>query len=395
LHEIQKSKAGICGIGAVLIFKIADPVLEDPLPLNTESKPTSEDQSEDLLFAALCEVLGSASGAERAVPDAESSRDVLARAGKEFLDLMVARGLQCLGAPEAATDLKTRGERSLRRALILEHDRISVNSALEARGIDHLFFKGALSDPLWWGGQGMRGASDIDILIPRSAEEQASLVLQSLGYERKRSSTHPATEDASKERLFQHSDIRSHFPVDLHLGLLNDPPYFDPANEVFERAVVYETASGKMRGPCREDMLLLGAGNLGQSGFAERTKLVVDAACLLSREKPDLETVASRAAQWRVKAPLWGLLRLVEVRLHISVPGWLLDRLAPMRPLKGIIERIIGVHSSPWHPAGGIKLILAGWPLTGHAFWPLTAARHWARLRISDRTRHMQQKESV
>ncbi len=358
-------------------------------------KRFSEDQTEELLFAALREVLGSPSRIEGLALSADSIQDALARAGKEFLDLMAARGLQRLGASETETSLETRMERSLRRALILEHDRISVSGALEAHGIDHLFLKGALSDPLWWGGQGMRGASDIDILIGRAAEEESALILRDLGYERKRSLTHPATEDASKERLFQHGDIRSHFPVDLHIGLLNDPPYFDPADEVFERAVVYETSVGRMRGPSREDMLLLGAGNLGQSSFAERGKLVVDAACLLSREKPDLEVVASRAAQWRVTAPLWGLLRLVEVRLHVPVPDWLLDRLAPMRPLKAIIERVVGVHRSPWHPEGGIKLILAGWPLTGYVFWPLIASWHWARLRISDRAQCLRLRKTM
>jgi hypothetical protein len=149
--------------------------------------------------------------------------------------------------------------------------------------------------------------------------------------------------------------------------------------------VVYETAVGPIRGPSREDMLLLAAGNLGQSCFAERYKLAVDAACLLLREKLDLHIVASRAAQWRVTIPLWGLLRLVEERLRVPVPGWLLDRVAPSPLLRGIVERVAGVYRCPWHPSSGSGLVLAGWPLSGRAFWPVIAAWRWARLRKADR----------
>jgi hypothetical protein len=362
-------------------------ILEDFLASEHALKSISDDQMESLLFAALREVLGLDSSAGRAGIDVESLHGVLEHAATQFLDLMVAYGLQGLGFDEDATALEERKQQSLRRAIILENDRIAIGNAFRAKGIDHLFLKGALSDPLWWGGQGMRGASDLDILIHRSAESESALILKSLGYEREVTLTHLATEDASKERLFHHGDFRSHFPVDLHLGLLNEPPYFDPADQVFQRATVYETPSGTIRGPCREDMLLLAAGNLGQSCFPERYKLVVDAACLLLRENLDLDTVASRATQWHVTIPLWGLLRLIEERLHIPLPDWLLDRLAPFYPLRGIIELIAGVKKSPWHPGSGLRQILAGWPLSGRAFWPLIATWQWARLRIADRAR--------
>lgn len=350
-------------------------------------KPISDDQSENLLFAALRAVLGSGTRAEQVEFDAAAIRNVLECAGKEFLDLMVARGLQSLGAAGDAIDLDARTKQALRRALLLEHDRIAIGKALAAKGVEHLFLKGALSDALWWGGQGMRGASDVDILISRSAEAETAHALIELGYERTVVATHLATEDASKERLFHHSDPRSHFPVDLHLGLLNDPPYFDPAVQVFQRAVAYETPTGVIYGPSREDMLLLAAGNLGQSCFPERYKLVVDAACLLMRDKPDLEIVAARAAQWGVATPLWGLLRLVEERLSVEVPGWLVERLAPLHPIRSFVERVAGVKKAPWHPGSGIKQVLAGWPLSGHPFWPLIATWQWARLRIADKVR--------
>jgi hypothetical protein len=148
--------------------------------------------------------------------------------------------------------------------------------------------------------------------------------------------------------------------------------------------VVYETAMGAIRGPCLEDMLLLAAGNLGQTCFAERYKLAVDAACLFLRERLDLNTVASRAREWHVTIPLWGLLRLVAERLHAPVPDRLLQQVAPVRLLGGMVERLVGARRAPWHPDSSIKLTLAAWPLTGRALWPLAATGRWARLRILD-----------
>ncbi|MBN1570664.1 MAG: nucleotidyltransferase family protein [Acidobacteria bacterium] len=344
--------------------------------------------SENLLFAALREVLGTGAGIKLTdiLPHgANDFRGILAHSGKEYIDSMVARGFQLMGATDAETDLEKRTKRAVRRALILEHDRALIRDAFSAQGIEMLFFKGALCDPLWWGAQGMRGSTDIDVLIPRSAENAAASILINMGYERRRTPTHPATEDAAKERLFHHSDSQTRFPVDLHLGLLNDPPYLDPAEQVFRRAVVYETAVGTIRGPSREDMLLLAAGNLGQSCFAERYKLALDAACLLLRESIDFKAVVSRAAQWRVTTPLWALLRLIEERLRIPIPDWVRDKVSPPFPLKAIVERVAGVRTAPWHPESGRGLILAGWPLSGRVFWPLIAAWRWARLRIADR----------
>jgi hypothetical protein len=343
----------------------------------------SDDESEALLFAALREVLGSGSGPAQDGINTRIAQEALALAARQFLDLMVARGLQCLGAAEDATGLDERSKRELRRALMLERDRLSISKALASKGIEHLFFKGALSDSLWWDGQGMRGAGDLDILIPPSAEAESTAALKNLGYKQKRTMSNLASEKASKERLFYHEDLKTHFPVDLHIGLLNEPPYRDPAAQVLRRAMVYETATGSIRGPCREDMLLIAAGNLGQSCFAERYKLVVDAACLLLREPLDFREVVSRAKECNVTTPLWGLLRLVEERLHVPVPGWLLRELAPFRPLRGMVELVAGVTKAPWHPNSTGKLVLASWPLSGRAFWPVLATWRWAQFRIA------------
>jgi hypothetical protein len=356
--------------------------------MNGHALPSvAEDRIEALVFEALRAVLGAdevAASADMAIAEINAA---LARAGKEFLDLMVASGLQRLGVPKESIDLDERTTKALRRALILDHDRVAIGNAFTARDIDHIFFKGALSDPLWWGGRGMRGATDIDVLVPRSAENEATHTLMDIGYERHRIPTHQATEDASKERSFHPRDSKSHYPVDLHIGLLDDPPYHDPADQVLQRAIVYKTAVGPIRGPCLEDMLVLAGGNLGQSCFAERYKLAVDAAYLILHEKLDLRIVASRADQCHVTVPLWGLMRLIEARLQIPVPDWFLDQLTPRLPIRGIVERVAGVRKIPWHPKSSSGIVLASWPLSGRLFWPLVATSRWAMLRIADLNR--------
>jgi hypothetical protein len=346
---------------------------------------TAADLDENLLFAALRALLGS--GGKQGKANLGNIGRVLALAFKENLDALVARGLQDLGAEANALGLESRRNRALRRALLLERDRSAVNQEFQARGIDHLFFKGVLTDSLWWGGEGLRGTADIDILVPSSAEAVATAALEKIGYKRMLFPGHLATDDASKERLFVSEDRQAHFAVDLHLALLNQPPYRDFSAQVFQRAVNHETAAGPMVGPCCEDMLVHAAGNLGQSCFAVRFKLALDAACIILRESPNLDTVLTQARWCGVTTPLWGLLRLIEERLHVPVPSHFLNQLTPAAPLRRVVERVAGVDAAPLHPRHTAGRILACWPMSGRAFWPAKAILRWAQLRMADRAR--------
>jgi hypothetical protein len=338
-----------------------------------------------LLFAALRSSLGTntdISGAAVARADVQA---VLAIAAREQLDALVARGLLALGLCLEPHDLERRRSQALRRALLLERNRAEVREALEQQGIRPVFLKAALCDSLWWGGQGLRGATDIDVLVPRACESAASEILRSIGYDRKLFHGRRAVLEATKERMFVPRDPQR-FAVDLHLGLLNEPPYRDPAAEVIARARTYPTSAGPIAGPAPEDMLVHAGGNLGQEAFAFPLKLALDSACLIRTGCLDYEAVFERAQSWRVCTPLWALLRRVQTELGICVPDRLLRRLAPPLWLRPIVERSAAVRfSAPRFASTGTQLLLSDWPMSGRVFWPLSATCRWARLRLAGR----------
>jgi len=349
--------------------------------------PATSDSGEELLFAALRAQLGAAAGTNGAPLEESGIRKALFLAEIEQLDALAARGLLALGAPEGTLDLAERSARALRRALLLECDRLALSRTFLEKSIRHVFFKGALSDALWWGAQGLRGATDLDVLIDRKSAAAAAEILRGLGYERKLMPSHQATLDAMKECSYV-SREPGRFPIDLHFGLLNDPPYRDPGAAVLDRAVSYQTASGMIPGLSQEDMLVHAGGNLGQKGFMERLKLTLDATCLLLKEPLDADLVASRAGSCGVAIPLWGLLRLVQERLAVPVPQDLLDRLAPPPLLQSWVMHIAGVRRVFDRPSrSGIALLMVDWPLSGRIAWPLRATCRWARLRLADRRR--------
>jgi hypothetical protein len=339
---------------------------------------------EDLLFAALREVLGTNCGHPTPPLEPPDVEETLSLAAREQLDAIVARGLALMGTPEELLALGQRCGQALRRALLLERNREEIARSLSARGVQHLFLKAALCDSLWWEGQGLRGGTDIDVLIPRTAETAASDVLRAMGYRRKLVQSHLATAESMKERMFIHGDTQR-FAVDLHVGLLNEPPFRDSAVEVLARGRTYETAAGSIAGPSLEDMLVHAGGNLGQEGFAARLKLALDAACLIHKESLDCVAVARRADACGVRIPLWGLLRLVQERLWIPVPESLMRSLGVPRWLQPLITRRAGVHARPAQPASALAgLLLVDWPLSGRLFWPFAATCRWARLRAAD-----------
>jgi hypothetical protein len=356
---------------------------------------TQVNPGEELLFAALRAMLGTGAGTNGGSLQDSCIKTALAMAALEQLDALVARGLLALGAPEGTLDLAERSARALRRALLLECDRLALSRAFHEHGIRHVYMKGAFSDALWWGGQGLRGATDLDVLIDPRTAAAATHILHGLGYQRKVVPSHLATQDAMKESSFASCEP-GRFPIDLHFGLLNDPPFRDPGAEVLARAMPYQTAAGEIFGLSREDMLVHTGGNLGQKGFMERLKLTLDAACLLLKEPLDTDLVVRRAESWGVSIPLWGLLRLVQERLAVPVPQALLDRVAPPRPLRRWVMHVAGVHHVTRRPyRSGLALLLVDWPLSGRIGWPAQATCRWARLRIADCRRRQRHREPV
>ncbi|MFZ5475954.1 MAG: nucleotidyltransferase family protein [Myxococcota bacterium] len=260
-------------------------------------------------------------------------------------------------------------------ALVLERDVRALAAALA--DVDHAFFKGALADARWWGGRGLRGCTDIDVLVADG--ERAGVALRALGYEVVEAGGR-ASAAAFKARNWRAAD---RLWVDVHVRLLNVPPFRVATDEVLASARTYDTAFGPLRGPSPEHLLVMGAGNLATGGMTGRLRLALDTACLLTREPLDLALAAATARRWGAAAALWGLLRLVEARFDLSVP---LDALAPPAPLRPLVERAFGVHAAPRRPRNRVAALIAvDWPLSGRPLWPAHAVARRLALAAGDR----------
>jgi hypothetical protein len=334
---------------------------------------------DDALFRALdAAVTGRARGAAPS-STTDATLDAAARARLQGLAL---RGLRRLGA----ASLPPRRAAELGGALQLERERAQLTSALEARGVDVLVLKGALHDPLLYGARGERGATDLDLLVRRAQEPDASAVLREARYARVRFETHLASDDASKERMWARPDAAGRRVVDLHVGLLNAPPFTVDEDALFSRAVTHDTPLGPIRGLHVDDLVAHLAGNLGQDRFRARLPLAVDAAAALGQLPVDLDEVVARARAWGCGWALWALLRLVDARFDVPIPDEILRAVAPPRALRPVLERIAGVRAPP-PPArtrGLRPIVTREWPLSGQRAWPVRASARWARLRALD-----------
>lgn len=275
--------------------------------------------------------------------------------------------------------------RALARGMLLQRDRTRISVAFDRASIPHAFVKGALVDALFFDGRGEREACDVDVLVPRDREHDAWRALVDLGWARYVVATHPATNDASKERLFHRADGRAGYDVDLHVGLLNDPPFRDFAEAALARRRVYETSSGRIPGLCPEDMLVHIGGNVGGDWITAHGKLARDAALILDRFPVDLAAVAARARRASCDGALWAVLELARDRHAARVPAWLSAELAPSGPRRAGLARLLKTADVPaqtWR-----RIVEIDWPLSQRPLYPIEAAARWALLRRADRSR--------
>lgn len=287
------------------------------------------------------------------------------------------------------------GPTALQRQLATESMRLqaqrqSLSEAMRRSGVDPLYFKGVLADAQWWQGSGVRGCSDIDLLIEPGSLEVVDGILRDFGLEPLIPTERAATLSASKERPYQPVDgamRRSNaFGVDVHLGLLNDPPFRDPSLEVQRRARIYRTPFGAILGPCPEDQLAFLAGNLGGDAFGSRLRLSLDAWCTIALDGCDVGLAAERAQAWGCGWSLWALLLLVHTRFGLATDDAVMKALAPPAILQSRIRAVAGVDGPP--PKVGRPLATMfhqHWLLSQRWWYPGWAVPRAMGLRWQDR----------
>lgn len=318
------------------------------------------------------------------IPD-DVVREVLALAEAERVDAIVARGLRTLGAERELLRLSERERAALAQSLSLHHARAQLSTALDGHGVPHVYLKGTLSDALFWRGTGVRGVTDIDLLISPEDEPHAHAALLSLGLSRPMR-VGAVTDRVSPERLYG-GELRGRpINLDLHVGVCRSPPYREPSRGIVARRRVYETRLGAIPGPAPEDALLHATLNLATAKFfSGRWKLLLDAACWLSRDDVELETFAERARRTNAGWAAWALLSLVRERFLVEVPEGVMRALEPRPTQRVLAERLAGIGCVPRVPSSRAARVLVEWPLVNRPLWPAELLFHWVSWKIGDR----------
>ncbi len=300
------------------------------------------------------------------------------------MDALVARGLRSVGVPELMLGSAAREQSALAASIALHAFRERLSAALHEHGVRHAYLKGTLSDALFWSGRGVRGVTDIDLLIARGDEPAATAALESLRF-RRAARVGPVTDAASQERLFGGKAHGKSLDVDLHVGVTREPPYRDPGPAILARSVVHETPLGRIPGPTPEDAILQATLNLAAAKFfSGRAKLLLDAACYCARFPIAYDLLVERALRARAGWALWALLSLVEERFDVGVPADVLSVLEPSPSRAVLARRLAGVGCQPRVPTSRPGRVLVEWPLVQRPLWPAEIALRWASWRLRD-----------
>jgi len=298
------------------------------------------------LRAALHAQVGSTLMPHQVFPDAivDGVRTVARVEGMWGLALT---GLALLGNPVDDERRAFARERAI-ASLVFEQRRRRLSTMLNDHGIRHAYFKGALMDALFWRGSGLRGSTDIDVLVAQRDLAAVTMLLEQEGGERIFIEDRQASLAASHARVFHWYSGGADIDVDVHVSMLDAPPFVDPASEILTAATHHQTHQGLLPGFSLDDALAWTGGKLVAGGFLDRMKLAVDAWSLLALGA-DLGAALERARRWRAEKGLALLLALVEKRLGSPRPE--LDLARPSRHLSpGTRELgaiVVGIDGPP------------------------------------------------
>ena len=245
----------------------------------------------------------------------------LACAHDHRVEGLAARNAALFGYDVDATVVR----RATARSLMMGAAALAIGRLLSESGVQHVFFKGVVSDELLFAGSGARGTSDVDVLVDDLAAAANALASVVSG---------PAIELARP--WLPHTRRTRTLPVrvaglavlaDVQSQWLSDP-LGDDTRGVLARAV---REHGRLPRPSLEDYAAYLGGNLVLDRFSGRLKLALDLAMLLRRDDVDWRLVVARARAWGCGGALWALASFVGTELGVPSPAWLLDELLPPR----------------------------------------------------------------
>lgn len=335
-----------------------------------------------LLWSALDAGLGLGLLPASRVPEAPPVHVVaalLTRARGMQLHAAAALGARALGWPlPPEVDPAALARQALAHALVHQATRQRVTRAFSRAGVTHVFLKGALMDPLFFGGRGLRGSLDVDVLVSPAQWKPAQQALWAEGFSRELPVGHPVTARAGKELTFRSGDA----VVDLHRGRMNSPPFVEDVDAVLARSTEYPVRGGVIPGASPEDLVVGLVGNLANDRFLPRIKLGLDAAVLLARGGVDVAVVAQRCGDAGCAGAGWVLGQLLRAHGMWAGPDLAAAPYGLLRPWLGLLG---GVFGEVPHPTSHLaREVLEAWPWSGRWGYPPVALARWALLRTAD-----------
>lgn len=240
----------------------------------------------------------------------------LALARRWGLGGLASTGAAACGFDDGVTrDRETRAA-GLRKSMVSRANANRVSALLHDAGVAHVFFKGVASDEVLFGGRGLRGGTDIDVLVSDLEEAQRALAGIAIGAASE--ARRPRLRSIKRTRTIPVMLMGARAVLDVHGAWLITPMFVDDTPAILSRAV---RVAGALPRPAFEDYAAYIGGNLVQDGFSGRLRLAVDLAMLATSQALDWGVVVERARRSRVGGALWALTRFVERALMVRVPA--------------------------------------------------------------------------
>lgn|GEM_PF-1788162 len=260
------------------------------------------------------------------------------------LTALAAFGEHCLTASLA--------DAAWRHSMHMESDRQWVQRLLDDAGVAVAFTKGALADPLFWRNSGLRGGTDLDVVVRRVDFEAVHHILCSHGWGLRRGHQLPTPQVTKSEWQYQwQSADAAHFDVDVHIEFGATPPYAPFGEAALCRR--RRNDIGDVWGLRPEDWLASLAINTASQKFNGCLTAALDVYALCHHHPEAVDEGVQLAKQVGAEWGLWGLYRLVTSgfggRWPTSVP-----QVSLSTSQRRIIDEVVGLRD-------GVDRLSSGW----------------------------------
>ena len=228
------------------------------------------------------------------------------------------------------------------RHLVMSRALGAVLARFAADGIETLTLKGPALAETVYPEPALRAYADLDILVRPADRHRADAALLALGH-RRVADDHSWEFDIAYDGATLYAGPAG-VHVDLHWALVTEPRYAwsgEAERSVWQRAVPLTLAGSPTLGLGREDLVLYLATHLAVHHALAGLLRHWDIALVLAAGPLDWDAVVARARRWRVRRPLYFVLRGVEEWFGPLVPPAVLAALAPRGPRAAVLDALL------------------------------------------------------